>query len=211
MLNTLANHGYIPRSGLNFTLFQLQDGFTKSINLAPDSVVGPWNTGMLASTTGFNNTLNLHDLVKHNLIEHDASLSRLVCPLSKDPLICAETTFHNEPVKSDPNFSQDTYFGNANDFNDAVWAQVNASYGLYVVTAEQVAASRLARVAVCAAENPEFNLTTAGSASGWTEAALFLLVMGNKTTGDAPREFVEVLFRKSPQASEPVSLVQFLP
>lgn len=80
MLNTLANHGYIPRDGLNFTLAQLQDGFTKAINLAPDFSIGPWDVGILASTTCYNSTLNLHDLVEHNLIEHDASLSRLVCP-----------------------------------------------------------------------------------------------------------------------------------
>lgn len=77
---------------------------------------------------------------------------------------------------------------------------------------EQVAASRVAREAACAAENPEYNLTTAGSAAGWGEAALFLVVMGNKTTGDAPREFVEVLFRRSPlRASEPPSLEKTLP
>ncbi|KAJ4416148.1 hypothetical protein N0V82_006908 [Gnomoniopsis sp. IMI 355080] len=167
MLNTLANHGYLPRNGLNFTLAQLQDAFTTAINLAPDFSVGPWDTGIQASTTGVNGTLNLHDLVKHDLIEHDASLSRL-----------------------------DTYFGNANDFNDGVWAQVNASYGIDTVTVDQVAASRVAREAVCAAENPEYNLTSAGSAAGWGEAALFLVVMGNKTTGNASREYVEIFFRE---------------
>lgn len=172
MLNTLANHGYLPRDGLNFTLAQLQDAFTKAINLAPDFSVGPWDTGVQASTTGINGTLNLHDLVKHDLIEHDASLSRL-----------------------------DTYFGNANDFNDAVWAQVNASYGADIVTVDQVAASRLAREATCADENPEYNLTTAGSSAGWGEAALFLVVMGNKTTGNASREYVEIFFRECPSFS----------
>lgn len=167
MLNTLANHGYISRDGLNITLAELQNGFAEAINLAPDFVVGPWNVGMTASTTGYNNTLNLHDLVKHNVIEHDASLSRL-----------------------------DSYFGDANDFNDGVWAQVNASYGADVVTLDQVAASRVARIAVCEAENPEYNLTAAGSQAGWGEAALFLAVMGNKTTGIASREFVEVFFRE---------------
>lgn len=101
------------------------------------------------------------------MIEHDASLSRL-----------------------------DTYFGDADSFNDPVWAQVNASYGLDVVTLEQVAASRVARMATCEAENPEYNLTTAGAAAGWGEATLFLIVMGNKTTGNASREFVEIFFRK---------------
>lgn len=169
MLNTLANHGYISRDGLNISLADLQDGFTKAINLAPDFSVGPFTVGMETSTTGRDDTLNLHDLVEHDVIEHDASLSRL-----------------------------DAYFGDANDFNDGVWAEVNATYGADVVTADQVAASRVARVAACAAENPAYNLTAAGAAAGWGEAALFLVVMGNKTTGNAPREFVEVFFREFP-------------
>lgn len=77
MLNTLANHGYIPRNDMNFKLAQLQYGFTKAINLVPDFSIEPWHTGVLASTTGVNGNLNLHDLVKHDLIEHNASLSRL--------------------------------------------------------------------------------------------------------------------------------------
>lgn len=172
MLNTLANHGYISRDGLNITLTELQNGFTNAINLAPEFSVGPWTAGMQTSTTGRNDTLNLHDLVKHNVIEHDASLSRL-----------------------------DTYFGDAAVFNDDVWAQVNASYGADVVTKEQVGASRLARIATCEAENPEYNLTTSGSAAGWGEAALFLIVMGNKTTGNASREYVEIFFREFPISS----------
>lgn len=167
MLNTLANHGYIARDGLNITLAELQDGFTAAINLAPDFSVGPFTVGMKTSTTGRNDTLNLHDLVKHDVIEHDASLSRL-----------------------------DAYFGDANSFSDAVWAEVNATYGADVVTVDQVAASRVARIATCAAENPAYNLTAAGASAGWGEAALFLVVMGDKTTGNASREYVEIFFRE---------------
>lgn len=166
MLNTLANHGYISRDGLNITLAELQNGFTEAINLAPDFSVRPWATGLLASTTGNNFTLNLNDLIKHNVIEHDASLSRL-----------------------------DTYFGDADVFNDAVWAEVNSTFGLDVVTVEQTAKSRAARIAKCAEENPEYNLTASGAAAGWGEAALFLAVMGDKITGNASREFVEVFFK----------------
>lgn len=97
----------------------------------------------------------------------------------------------------------DTYFGDAGKFNHGVWAQVNASYGADVVTLEQVAASRVARIATCAAENPEYNLTATGAAAGWGEAALFLVVMGNKTTGDASREFVEIFFREIPTFQRP--------
>ncbi|TQN70333.1 putative sterigmatocystin biosynthesis peroxidase stcC, partial [Colletotrichum shisoi] len=50
MVNSLANHGYLPRTGLNKAL--------------------------LTSTTGNNATFNLDDLNTHGVIEHDGSLSR---------------------------------------------------------------------------------------------------------------------------------------
>lgn len=43
---------------------------------------------------------------------------------------------------------------------------MKASYGIQTVTVDQVAASRVAREATYADENPVYNLTLAGSAAG---------------------------------------------
>jgi hypothetical protein len=167
MLNTLANHGYIPRDGKSITLKALQDGFTAAINLAPDFSVGPFATGLTTSTTGNASTFDLHDLTKHNVIEHDASLSRL-----------------------------DTAQGDAQPFNAAVWAQTSSHFGKDIVTVEQSARARLARIETLKKTNPKFELLDGGVRAGTGEAGLFLVVMGNKVTGDAPRGFVETFFRK---------------
>lgn len=171
MLNTLANHGYVARDGKNISLADLQDGFMAAINLEPAFSVGPFAVGVTASTTGRNDTLELHDLLKHNLIEHDVSLSR-----------------------------KDAYFGNALDFDPEVWAGTSAVWrdtNATTVSIEAAAKGRLARLAKDKLENPEFNLTSAGEAAGLGETALFVAVMGDKIEGNARVDWVDIFFRES--------------
>lgn len=171
MLNTLANHGYISRDGKDISLKEMQDGFEAAINLEPAFSVGPFGVGVTASTTGRNDTLNLHDLLKHNLIEHDASLSR-----------------------------KDAYFGNALDFDPEVWAVTSAVWRntkAKTVSIEAAAKGRLAAIARSTIENPEYNLTTTGEAAGLGETALFVAIMGDKVEGNARVDWVDIFFRES--------------
>ncbi|KAF4446565.1 hypothetical protein F53441_9792 [Fusarium austroafricanum] len=73
MVNSLANHGYLPRDGLDISLDDLIVAFTDAINLDPAATT---LVGAKALTTGNNVTFNLDDLAKHGVIEHDGSLSR---------------------------------------------------------------------------------------------------------------------------------------
>lgn len=74
MMNTLANHGFIPRT--NISMDQLVSALELSIGLegAATRIVG--GKALATSTTGNPNTFNLDDLVKHGILEHDGSLSR---------------------------------------------------------------------------------------------------------------------------------------
>jgi len=65
MLNSLANHGFLPRSGLNVSIDDLVNGLQQAINLAPDSSRPPAQLAATTSTTGNPNTMNLDDLNKH--------------------------------------------------------------------------------------------------------------------------------------------------
>ncbi|KKY35441.1 putative chloroperoxidase-like protein [Diaporthe ampelina] len=117
-----------------------------------------------------NDTLNLHGLLKHNLIEHDARLSR-----------------------------KDAYFGNALDFDPEVWAGTSAVWrhtNAATVSVEAAAKSRLARIAKDKIENPEYNLTSAGEGAGLGETALLVATMGGKVKGNAPVDWVGI-FRGS--------------
>jgi hypothetical protein len=171
MLNTLANHGYVARNGMNISLADMQAGFEAAINLTPEFSVGPFAVGMTASTTGRIDTLNLHDLLKHNVIEHDASLSR-----------------------------RDAYVGDALNFDPEVWAGTSAVWrdaNATTISIEAAARGRLARVAIDKAENAQFNLTPAGEAAGLGETALFVAVMGDKVEGNARVDWVDIFFRES--------------
>ncbi|KDQ21598.1 hypothetical protein BOTBODRAFT_26034 [Botryobasidium botryosum FD-172 SS1] len=73
-LNSMANHGFLPRDGKNLDLATLvkaqHDVFNFSVELATSIATA----GLMLC--GSNGTLNLNDLDAHNVIEHDASLTR---------------------------------------------------------------------------------------------------------------------------------------
>jgi len=74
MLNTLANHGFLPHDGKNIdrnrTLYALNTGLNMTEELASflfDFAVG---TNPTPNAT----TWSLDNLSRHNVLEHDASL-----------------------------------------------------------------------------------------------------------------------------------------
>ncbi|KAF9224663.1 Cloroperoxidase [Gyrodon lividus] len=74
-LNTLANHGYLPRNGKNVGVFDvahaLQEGYQLSTFLAYTLAFGGFS--LLAQYR----KISLFDFARHNLVEHDASLFHL--------------------------------------------------------------------------------------------------------------------------------------
>lgn len=65
MVNTLANHGYLSRDGLNISMADLVTAFNNSINLAPEATELVGAKALLTSTTGNADTFNLDDLDEH--------------------------------------------------------------------------------------------------------------------------------------------------
>lgn len=74
MLNTLANHGYLPRSGKNFTLNDTIDGLSAGVNLATDFSSFLHDFALTTNTEPNATTWSLETLRTHNILEHDASL-----------------------------------------------------------------------------------------------------------------------------------------
>ena len=64
-VNALANHGYLPRNGLNVSLEQFTTGFNESLNFDAEFVAFAVAVYQNFTTTGYNNTLNLNDLDHH--------------------------------------------------------------------------------------------------------------------------------------------------
>ncbi|PRP74779.1 hypothetical protein PROFUN_06640 [Planoprotostelium fungivorum] len=73
-LNILANHGYLPRDGKNITKSDLIYALFNGFNVGRD--VGFLLANAAFEMYGYKESISLLDLQQHNVIEHDASLTR---------------------------------------------------------------------------------------------------------------------------------------
>jgi hypothetical protein len=74
MLNTLANYGFLPREGRNFTLPVVKHALATSLNISDDILELLYNFA-LTTNPGLNaTTWGVDTLGNHNILEHDASL-----------------------------------------------------------------------------------------------------------------------------------------
>ncbi|KAE9006378.1 hypothetical protein PR003_g16860 [Phytophthora rubi] len=82
-LNTLANHGYLPRNGQNITHDMLKNALEKVYNIG---------SGVAAILVGtLPDPINLDYLGIHNKIEHDASLAHTDAHYVHDPMTVNES------------------------------------------------------------------------------------------------------------------------
>ncbi|KAL7942889.1 Chloroperoxidase [Trichoderma barbatum] len=72
MLNTLANHGYIPHSGRNITVSHIENAFTKFLNIEAGFATAAKD---FAQAWG-HDTFDLDDLNTPDILQHIASLTR---------------------------------------------------------------------------------------------------------------------------------------
>ncbi|KAG4422121.1 hypothetical protein IFR04_004748 [Cadophora malorum] len=166
MVNSLANHGFLPRDGMNISLADLIVAFNESLNLAPAATTLVGQKALLASTTGSNATFNLDDINTHGIIEHDGSLSR-----------------------------NDIFFGDNHSFNSSIWDSVAASFTNATISLSTANSARATRLAAAAAVNPEFNMTASDAQFSGIETALYMTVFADPgITSEARTEWVGVLF-----------------
>lgn len=72
MLNTLANHGFMPRDGKNINRKLAIDVLNTTLNWDATAVGFLYNIAQRANPNG--TSFDLNDLTAHNIHEHDASL-----------------------------------------------------------------------------------------------------------------------------------------
>ncbi|KAJ7826891.1 hypothetical protein B0H14DRAFT_2595594 [Mycena olivaceomarginata] len=159
-LNTLANHGYLHRSGKNISIPDMLQAALDGFNVGPDTIIQAAKFGLLSGDDP--TTLNLDALQLHNLVEHDASISR-----------------------------NDFAIGDNLHFNETVFstlANANAGVDFYNATsAGQVMHDRLAD---SLARNPTTTNTRKEFELRIRESALYLSILGDPVTGVAPKKCV---------------------
>ncbi|KAK5994468.1 Peroxidase stcC-like protein [Cladobotryum mycophilum] len=72
MLNTLANHNYLPHNGLNISAPMIADAFTKALNVDPTLA----QSAVLFADNFGKDVFTLEDLYDPNIIQHVASITR---------------------------------------------------------------------------------------------------------------------------------------
>ncbi|KAJ3973519.1 Peroxidase, family 2-domain-containing protein [Lentinula raphanica] len=186
-MNTLANHGFIPRDGTDLTIPMVLKAVDVVYNNPVDPVLNlALKMALLTTDAPDSFTLDdlkllvepwlvnkrsymLYTLSRHGTIEHDASLSR-----------------------SDHALGDNLHF-NATVFNSTL-LQSDLSPDVYDITSVgQILEERLAHAKK---ENPDLVNTVKERQSQLLEASLFLSAMGDARTGVAPKKFVDIFFRE---------------
>jgi hypothetical protein len=165
MLNTLANHGFLPRNGRNINENQTVNALNEALNLTPDFGRFLFTAGRLSNPKPNATTFDLNHLDRHDLFEHDGSLSR-----------------------------QDAYFGQWSRFNQTVWNWTLAFYPNDILDVQTVANSRAQRAMRSNLTNPEYRLSEVGYDFSVAENAALLSILGDKATQTCPKKFVDFLF-----------------
>jgi hypothetical protein len=75
-LNSLANHGFIPHNGRDISVPVAIKVMQEALNVSTEVATTLALAGMRTSTNSSNGTFTLGDLKRHDIIEHDGSLSR---------------------------------------------------------------------------------------------------------------------------------------
>lgn len=168
VLNSLANHGFLPRDGRNISQDQLNFAFTMALNIDDAVTVSLAKPTFNISTTGVAGTVNLEDMKAHNVIEHDGSLSRA-----------------------------DSVTGDANSFNPGIWNTVKALFTGPTIDIKTMATAHNDRIAAATAANADFSLTPAQVKTSFAESAFILGTLGNDFQNpQTSTVFMETIFEQ---------------
>lgn len=167
-LNTLANHGFLPRNGKNITIPMILQAGHDVYHVEPDILTKPAKLGLLMSPDDQPLTFALNDVKGHNVIECDASLSR-----------------------------QDLALGDNVSFNETIFSTLaNSNPGSDVYNITSAGQVMRARLADSLRNNPNVTNSDVTFDTRSGASAFYLSVMGDPLKGTAPKKFVQIWFRE---------------
>jgi len=169
-LNGIANHAFIPHNGKNLTVPLLVQVMGEVFNISPELATIVSELGLLTAANPASGHFDLDDLDKHNLFEHDASLSRADFDLGGD----------------DHTFRPDI-FAKFLEFFD----------GMENVTIPVAAAARYSRVLDSRKNNPNFTYGVQQQITSYGETVKYFRTMVDPNNGATLVEFVKILFGRS--------------
>ncbi|KAG2412819.1 hypothetical protein HFD88_010376 [Aspergillus terreus] len=166
MLNTLANHGFFPHDGRNITRDVVIDGLGAALNFNSSLASLMFDMAMVANPEPNATFFTLDQLNRHNVLEHDASLSRT-----------------------------DAYFGNNHVFNETIFQETIKYWTGSTLDPDMLANGKLARQVSSKAFNPTYTFTESMEQFSLGEVAAPIVAFGDLQTGRVSRALVEYFFR----------------
>jgi hypothetical protein len=169
ILNALANHDILPWDGHNYTIPLIVAAFGSALNMSAEVATRIAASGLFVARDPASGMFDLNELNKHNVIEHDGSLSR-----------------------------PDVALGDGSQAFDAdVWAETLDYFGnVTEVGIKEVAAARWGRVQASRRDNDKFTYGDSQRFSSYFESAAYWQILRDAKTGKARVEWIDVLFRE---------------
>jgi hypothetical protein len=165
MLNTLSNHGFLPRDGRNITKANAVAGLNGGLNFNGSLGELMWEQAIIANPEPNATFFTLEQLNVHGVLEHDASLTRT-----------------------------DAFFGNNHIFNETVYNQSKQWWTDDVVTAKQLAHSKIFRQLESRAQNPNYTFSASVEEFSLGEVAAPIIAFGDMSAGTVQRNLMEYFF-----------------
>ncbi|KAI0532106.1 Chloroperoxidase [Xylaria digitata] len=165
MMNTLANHGFIQRDGRNITRENAVNGLRDGLNFNPTLSNIMFDQAIIANPEPNATYFTLDHLNKHNLLEHDASLSR-----------------------------SDAYFGNNHVFNQTVFDETRRWWQGPIINVSMLANSKVARQLSSKAFNPTYVFTLVTEEFSLGEVVAPVIAFGDIENVTVNRTIVEYFF-----------------
>ncbi|OJJ78689.1 peroxidase family protein [Aspergillus glaucus CBS 516.65] len=165
MLNTLSNHGFLPHDGRNLTREVVVKGLSEGLNFNATLGSLMFDMALVANPEPNATYFTLDNLNRHNVLEHDASMSRA-----------------------------DAYNGNNHIFNSTIFAKTKAYWTQPILDAAMLANGKLARQIQSRASNPNYTFTSSMEEFSLGEVAAPVIAFGDIQAGRVNRSLVEYFF-----------------
>lgn len=168
MMNTLANHGFLPRDGRNITRENAVAALVNGLNFDSELANIMWEQAIIANPEPNATYFTLDNLNRHNVLEHDASLSR-----------------------------SDAYFGDNHVFNQSIFDASKEYWTAEILEAEHLANSKIFRQVESRSTNPNYTFTATTESFSLGEVAAPFIAFGDLVNALVNRTFVEYFFGES--------------
>ncbi|KAI1497363.1 Cloroperoxidase [Biscogniauxia marginata] len=166
MMNTLANHGFLQHDGRNITRETVISAMGNALNFEEPLAVIMFDQAIGVNPEPNATYFTLDHLNQHNVLEHDASLSRT-----------------------------DAFFGSNHIFNQTIFDETKQYWTSTTLDANQLANSKVARQINSKAFNPTYKFTTTTEQFSLGEVAAPVIAFGDMSTVTVERDLVEYFFQ----------------